>query len=61
MYIYEQTDWPHFIWNAASLQTLLSEVRNLQGLVVGKLGALGFDVANQAHLEILTQDVLKTT
>jgi len=61
MYIYEQSDWPQFKWNSEKLLTLLTEVRNLQGYVVGKMGALGFDLKNQANLEILTQDVLKST
>ena len=61
MYIYEQPDWPQFKWNAEKLLTLLTEVRNLQGQVVGKMGTLGFDLKNQANLEILTQDVLKST
>lgn len=61
MYIYEQPDWPHFKWNSEKLLTLLTEVRNLQGQVVGKMGTLGFDLKNQANLEILTQDVLKST
>ena len=61
MYIYEQSDWPQFKWNAEKLLNLLTEVRNIQGHVVGKMGALGFDLKNQANLEILTQDVLKST
>ena len=60
-YIYENTDWPHFKWIDSRLITLLTEVRNLQGRVIGKMGALGFDLQNQANLEILTQDVLKST
>lgn len=61
MYIYQQTDWPHFKWDYGKLLFLLTEVRNLQGQVVGKMGALGFDLRDQANLEILTQDVLKST
>ncbi len=61
MYIYEQSNWPQFKWDAAKLLTLLTKVRNLQGRVVGKMGALGFELKNQANLEILTQDVLKST
>jgi len=61
VYIYEQPDWPQFKWNDSKLMPLLTEVRNLQGRVVGKMGALGFDLINQANLEILTQDVLKST
>jgi len=61
IYIYEQSDWPRFKWNDGKLLPLLTKVRNLQGRVVGKMGALGFDLINQANLEILTQDVLKST
>jgi len=61
MYIYQQSDWPKFKWNDSKIITLLVKVRNLQGRVEGKMGALGFDLKNQANLEIITQDVLKTT
>jgi Fic family protein len=61
MYIYEHRDWPHFKWNSERLLPIVSEVRNLQGQVVGKMGALGFDLKNQANHEIITQDVIKST
>ena len=61
MYIYEQNDWPQFKWDTEKLLTLLTKVRNLQGRVVGKMGNLGFDLKNFANLEILTQDVLKSS
>ena len=60
-YIYEQSDWPRFKWSDSRLITLLPEVRNIQGRVIGKMSALGFELQNQANLEILTQDVLKST
>ncbi|WLE96083.1 MAG: Fic family protein [Candidatus Electrothrix communis] len=61
MYIHEQPDWPHFTWNTEKILTLLTTVRNMQGQVVGRMGALGFELRNQANLEIITQDVLKST
>jgi len=60
-YIYEQSDWPRFKWSDSRLITILPEVRNIQGRVIGKMRALGFELQNQANLEILTQDVLKST
>lgn len=60
-YIYEHSDWPKFKWADNKLITLLSGVRNFQGKLIGKMGALGFELQNQANLEILTQDVLKST
>ena len=61
MYIYERPDWPEFKWNTDEVLTLFIKVRNLQGRVVGQMGALGFNLKNQANLEILTQDVLRSS
>jgi Fic family protein len=60
-FIYEHSDWPKFKWADSKLITLLTSVRNLQGRVIGKMGALGFELQNQANLEILIQDVIKST
>lgn len=60
-YIYEHSDWPKFKWADNKLITLLSGVRNFQGKLIGKMGSLEFELQNQANLEILTQDVLKST
>lgn len=40
---------------------LLSYVRNRQGQLIGKMGALGFELRNEANLEILTQEIIKST
>ena len=61
MYIYEQSDWPQFKWDAEKLLNLLTRVRYLQGRVVGEMGALDFELKDQANLEILTRDVLKSS
>ncbi len=60
IYIYQQDNWPNFTWNIKELSYLLSEVRNKQGRLIGKMEALGFDLQNEAFLEILTSDILKT-
>lgn len=59
-YIHQKEDWPTFKWDDKLLIDLLSEVRNLQGKIVGKMEALGFSLRNEAVLETLTLDVLKT-
>lgn len=61
MYIYNHPNWPHFEWNNAKLLPLLSYVRNRQGKLIGKMGALGFELQNEANLEILTLDITKST
>ncbi len=60
IYIYQQGNWPNFIWNINQLSYLLAEVRNKQGRLIGKMEALGFDLQNEAFLETLTSDILKT-
>jgi len=61
MYLYNNHDWPIFKWNSEKLLPLLSYVRNRQGKLIGKMGALGFELRNEANLEILTQEIIKST
>jgi len=59
-YIYQYEDWPNFIWDINNISDLLAEVRNKQGRLIGKMEALGFDLQNEAFLETLTTDILKS-
>src|SRR5258708_10941145 len=61
MYIHELADWPHFRWNNEVLAKPLAEVRHRQGLLIGHMGALGFDLCQEAVLQTLTTDVLKSS
>jgi Fic family protein len=60
-YIHQHKDWPHFKWKTEEIVHLLSEARNLQGKLQGKMEALGFELRNEALLDTLTLDVLKTS
>ncbi|RKZ46163.1 MAG: DUF4172 domain-containing protein [Gammaproteobacteria bacterium] len=60
MYIWEQSDWPAFIWDERGLARKLAEVSREQGRLLGKMEALGFDLRSEAHLRTLTEDVVKT-
>ncbi len=61
MYIHELADWPRFRWNNKVLAKTLAEVRHRQGLLIGHMGALGFDLRQEAVLRTLTSDVLKSS
>ena len=61
IYVYQQDEWPHFTWNNNALLFLLGKVRNKQGNLTGKMESLGFELRNEANLETLTLDVLKST
>lgn len=61
IYIWQQTDWPNFIWDDARLSYKLGKVRGLQGKLIGKMSALGFDLKNSAILDTLTADITKSS
>jgi Fic family protein len=61
IYIYQQSDWPKFKWDSKAIILPLSIVRHLQGKLVGKMEALGFKLRNEAVLETLTTEVIKTS
>ena len=60
-FIYQKEDWPEFRWEDNQLIKSLGKVRNLQGLLIGKMEALGFELRSEATLKTLTLDVLKTS
>lgn len=61
IYIHEKSDWPNFTWDSDRLLIPLSEARNLQGKLFGKMETLGFELRDDALLETLKLDVLKST
>ncbi len=54
-------DWPHFWWKDQTIATPLAAVRHRQGLLIGRMEALGFSLQEEAVLETLTEDVLKSS
>ena len=61
VYIYEKVGWPNFKWEIEKLLPLLGKVRNYQGRIVGKMESLGFELRDEAILDTLTLDVLKSS
>src|SRR4030042_72932 len=61
IYIYQQSGWPKFKWDSKSILLPHSNVRHLQGKLVGKMETLGFKLRNEAVLETLTTEVIKTS
>src|SRR5271167_2503647 len=59
-YIHAQEDWPLFRWNRESLSGRLASVRHEQGRLLGRMEALGFKLRQEAVLQTLTVDVLKS-
>ena len=60
-YIYERDGWPNFTWNNERLLPPLASVRHHQGRLIGRMEGMGFSLRNEAVLQTLTQDVLKSS
>lgn len=61
MFIWERSDWPNWRFDANALSTSLASVRHSQGRLLGRMEGLGFALRDQATLQVLTEDVLKTS
>ena len=61
MFVWEQSDWPYWHFDASVLSTALAHVRHSQGRLLGRMEGLGFALRDQATLQVLTEDVLKTS
>ena len=61
IYIHQRSDWPAFTWSEENLTKSLADVRHRQGKLVGRMQALGFDLRNEANLQTLTLEVLKSS
>jgi Fic family protein len=61
MYIHELQDWPKLHWNRERIAEPLAMVRHNQGRLIGHMEALGFGLRQEAVLQTLTADVLKSS
>lgn len=60
-YIYQNTDWHQFNWNGEKVLKLLSEVKLAQGFLLGKMNSLGFEIKNDALVNVLTENIIKSS
>jgi Fic family protein len=61
MYFHQRHDWPNFNWDNDTILPLVSRVRDLQGRLIGRMEAMGFELREEAVLETLTQDIVKSS
>ncbi len=61
LYVHQLKDWPKFLWDKANLAEPLAEIRHRQGLLLGRMGSLGFETRAEAALYSLTEEVLKSS
>lgn len=60
-YIYQNNDWTNFYWQEKTINKIFGEVRNLQGKILGQMSTIGFSAKDNANLETLTLDVIKSS
>src|SRR5438445_1698251 len=60
-YIYMSEDWPRFAWNAGRLVPHLSAARYEQGLLLGKMKDLGYQLKSEATLAAVTAEKVKSS
>lgn len=60
-FIHEVSVWPRFYWDLELLAQPLAAFRHQQGRLIGHMEALGFKLRQEAVLQTLTSDVLKTS
>lgn len=61
MYFHQRKDWPSFSWDYEALLQYVSKVRDLQGRLIGRMESMGFELREEAVLETLTEDIVKTS
>src|SRR6266478_4667518 len=61
MYIHELPDWPRLEWDRERLAEPLADIRHRQGRLTGHMEALGFNLQQEAVLQTLSADVLKSS
>lgn len=60
-YVHELPEWPAFHWDAEALAPALAKVHELQGHLLGRMVAVGFDLRSEANFRTMATDVLRTS
>ncbi len=59
-YIWQDSQWPSFEWQSHALLPYISKARLEQGKFLSKITELGFQLGQEAHANILTEEAIKT-
>lgn len=60
-YIWQRAEWPGLSWDEKALAAPLASVRRRQGRLLGRMESLGFPLREQAMLQSLTLEVVKSS
>lgn len=59
--IWQQDSWPNFTWNSQVLAPLLREGNQLQGILLGKAGAMPEHSSTESNLDALLQNIIQSS
>jgi len=60
-WIWQKEHWPRFTWRADALLPLIGKARLVQGRLVAKVNAIGFELSREASADVLTEEAIKTS
>ncbi len=60
-YIWQSPQFPNFTYDKNLIIPLLSSIRLKQGVLLGKMQSIGFENSQKAKLNVLTEDVIKSS
>ena len=60
-YIWQNSEYPNFTYDKDIIMPLLSSARLKQGILLGKMQSIGFENSQIAKLNVLTEDVIKSS
>lgn len=60
-YNHQLSGWPAFVWDHEKMVQPLSRVRHHQGKLLGHMEALGFQLREDASLQTLTTEIVKSS
>lgn len=61
MWIHEYNNWTEFTWDSKILISKLADIRYRQGLLLGRMEKIGFNLKQEANLSTLTSDIVKSS
>lgn len=59
--IHMREDWPAFRWDDAAISPLLASTRYAQGLLLGRMESLGFQLRQKANLTVMTAETVQSS
>lgn len=61
MWIWQHNDWPNFTWQNDVLASLLRDVTQLQGRLLGKIDSLGSEQSLESALDAQLQNIVQSS